>query len=133
MVAELAVFADDGVRMCEEVMSGANVRIDHDMGEQCGIVANDDVISNDDVSPDMSVGANCGRGRNDGGGMDSRSVCGGLIEELDSAGKGEVRVFYAKGSSVDLGEGWIDEHSGCFRGAGESGVFGIRNEGKVAG
>jgi hypothetical protein len=104
VVAELAVLANDRVGMREEVVAGADVRIDDDVGEDDGVVPEGDVVADDGVCADVCVGADLRSGGDNGCGVDAGCIGGRLIEEFDSPGEGEVGVVDTKGGSGDLGE-----------------------------
>ena len=81
----------------------------------------------------MSVGADLGGRGDDGGGMDSGSVGGRFVEEIEGAGEGEVRIGDAQGGGADRLECRLDEDCGRLGGAGERDVPGVGDEGELAG
>ena len=52
----------------------------------------------------MGVGADVGGGGDDGGGVDAGRVGGGLVEEFDGEGEGEVGILDAEGGGGDPGK-----------------------------
>ena len=133
VVAELAVLADDGVGVGEEVASNVSAGVDHDVRENGRVGADDDVVADDRVGADVGVGADFRGGCDYGRGMDSGGVGGRLVEEFERAGEGEVRVGYAEGGGRYLLECRVDQDYGGVGGAGAWRVFGIRYEGELAG
>ena len=65
--------------------------------------------------------------------MDAGRVSGRLVEELQCAGEGEVRVGKAQGRGGDLRECGLHEDGRGLGGAGERSVSGIGDKGDVAG
>jgi len=133
VIAEAAVLADDGVGVGEEVVSGTDVRVEDGMWKDGGVVADGDVVADDGVGTDMGVGADVSGGRDDCSWMDSGWVGRGAVEELDSKGEGQIGVFDAEGCGWDLRKFWFDQDSCCFGGTGEGSVFGVGDEGQIAG
>ena len=107
VVAEVAVLADDGVGVGEEVIAGAGVGVEDDVGEDGGVVADGDVVADDGVGADVGVGSDAGGGGDGGGGVDAGRVGGGLVEELDGEGEGEVGVFDAEGGGRGSRGSWV--------------------------
>jgi hypothetical protein len=100
VVAETAALSDDGVGVGEEVRADCCAGVDDDVRQQGGVWADLDVVPYDDVGAYVGVGAD-GRGwGDDGGGMDSRRVGGGWVEQLECAGEGEVGVRDAEARVV---------------------------------
>ena len=133
VVAEPAVLADDGVGVGEEVAADVGVGIDDDVRQQRGVLAEDDVVADDSVCADVGAGADLRGGCDDGGGMDSGRVRGRLVEQFQGVGEGEVGVGDAEGGGGDLFERRLDQDGSGLRGAGERGVFGVGDEGELAG
>jgi hypothetical protein len=64
--------------------------------------------------------------------MDFGRVGGRLVEEFERAGEGEVGIGDAERGGRDLLEGRLNHDCGGVGGAGERGVFGVRDEGELA-
>jgi hypothetical protein len=129
----MAMLADDGVSMCEEMISGMNMGIENDMGEQRGMIADDDMILNHYVCAYVSMLANAGCRCDHGCGMNSGSIDRRSIEEFDSAGEGQVRIFEPKGSDGKLCEFRLDQDGGGAGRARARCILLISNEGKLTG
>ena len=133
VVAEDAVFADDGVGVGEEVAADLDAGIENDVGQERGVRAEADVGADDDVSADVRVGADFSGGIDDGSGMNAGRIGGRLVEEAERAGEGVIGILDAEGCGGDLLKFGLDEDGGGARGAGESGVAGIGDEGDFSG
>jgi len=133
IVAKLTMLADDGVGMGEEMIANADMWIEDHVGQESGMVADHNMIFDDDIGSDVRAGPYFCCGGDDGCGVNAGSVDRRLVEELDGACEGEIRIGDAEGRGCDFGERWLNEHGGSPGGAGERGVFGIGDEGKVAG
>lgn len=133
IVADAAVFADYGMGVGEEAMADVDAGIQDDMGQNDGVVAEDDIAANDGEGADVGACADACGGMDRGGGIDAGGPGGRLVEELDGAGEGQVGVFEAEGGDGDFREIVGDEDGRGTGGAGLSGVFGIGDEGDVAG
>ena len=133
VVAEAAVFADDGVGVGEEVAADLCVGVDDCVGQKSCMISNDRVVADDDVRADVGFGADRRGGRDDGGGMDSGGVGWGLVEEFEGAGEGQIGIGDAQGCGGDITEGGFDQDGGGLGGAGQRRVLGVGDEGELAG
>ncbi len=133
MIAELTVLTDDGVGVNEEIVSGVYMGVKNDVWEENGIVAEDDMVADNYIGPDVGVGADSGRGCDDGCGVDPRSIDGRRVEELDGLSEGEIWIFNAKCGCSDVWEGAFYQDSRCLSSASERSVFGVGDEGQIAG
>ena len=133
VVAEDAVFADDGVGVREKVAADLNAGIEHDVRQNGGVRAEAHVGTDDGVCADVGVCADFGRGIDDGGGMNAGRIGGRLIEEAERAREGVVGVLDAQGCGGDFLKFGLDEDGGGVGGAGERGVARIGDEGDFGG
>ena len=86
------------------MISDDGVRVDDDVRQNGGVVADDGAFAYDSVRCDMCVPSNFRRGMNDSGGMNARRVLGFLIKELHGFGEGKIRVCGAERGGGDLGK-----------------------------
>ncbi len=94
-IADAAKFADDGVRMREEIVADADAAIEGDGTVEHGVLADDDVFINETVRADVSVGADfCGSG-DDRSGMHARRVLWRLVKKFEGAGEGKIGIVAA--------------------------------------
>jgi hypothetical protein len=131
IVAETAVFADDGMSVGEEAVADVDVGVEDDVGKQHGVLAEDAIIGDHSEGANMGVCADPCRGRDDGGGVDPRWIERRLVKELDGAGEREVGVRDAESRSPYLGELGFDKDCGCPGGAGKGNIPGVGNEGDL--
>ena len=133
VIAEDAVFANDGMGVREEVTADLYAGIEHDVGQKSGVRAEAHVGTDDRVGADVRAGADFRSGINDGSGVDAGRISGRLIEESERAVEGVVGVLDAQGCGGDFLEFGLDDDGGGAGGSGESGVAGIRDEGDFGG
>ncbi len=62
VIAELAEFAHDCVRVREEIRADPGSAIDRDVREQDGVVSDFDILIDDDVRTEMRIAADLCRG-----------------------------------------------------------------------
>ncbi len=122
MVAEDAVFANDGVRVREKVAADLNAGIKHDVGQERGVRTEADARADDRVCADVRVGADFSGGIDDGGGMNAGRVSRRLVEEAERARKGVIGILDAQRCGGDFLKFRLDEDGRGVRGAGERGV-----------
>ena len=132
VVAQLTELSDYGMSVGEEIVANGGSAIDDRVGEQDGVVSDDDVFVDDHVSANVRVLADFCGVMDDGGGMDSGSVVGRMVEEFERFGPGEIWIVAAQHAGGEGGEALGDDDGGGFRYFGGSIVFGIRDEGELA-
>jgi len=133
VVAKLAVLANDSVGVGEKMISGADVRVEHDVRQQRRVISEHDIVGDDGIGPNMRVLADAGSRRDDGCGVNAGEVRGWIVEELDGAGEGQVRILEPEGGGGDLGEVGLDQDRGSSGGPGQGGVLLVGDEGDMAG
>ena len=133
VVAEAAMFANDGVGVGEEVVSDDGAGVDDGVCQERRVGSDAGVAIDDNVRADVGVGSDLRGGVDYGSGMDSVFVAGWLIEELKSAGEGEVGVLRAEHGSGNGGEVFGDDDGGGASRAGGGGIFRVSDEGYLTG
>ena len=128
VIAEDAVFADDGVRMREEIAADLDAGVDGYMGQKLGARPDAGARADDDVSSDMGALADDGAHIDCGGGVNAGRIIGRLVKEAERAGKGVVGVLDAERGNGNLGKFRLNQHCCGVRGARQAGVAGIGHE-----
>ena len=96
VIAQFAELAHLGVGVGEEAVADARPAIDHNVGQQHGIVADDGAGVDDDVGADVRSGSDPGGGVDDRGGMNAGRILRWLIEKLQRLRKSQVRIGVAQ-------------------------------------
>ena len=133
VIAEDAVFADDGMGVREEVAADLYAGIEHDVRQKRGVRAEANLGPTTAYAPMCAPSADFRGGIDDGGGMNAGRVGGRLVEKAERAGEGVIGILDAQGCGGDFLEFGLDDDGGGACGAGESGVAGIGDEGDLGG
>ena len=133
VIAEDAVFTDDGVGVGKEMIADLDAGVEDYVGQEGGVFSDADVGANDDVGADVRALADAGAGINDGGPVDAGGVYGRLVEEGQGAGEGEIGIRDAEGCGGDFLKFWINQDRCGVGFAGEGGVAGVGDEGHLRG
>ena len=133
MVAEDAVFANDGVRVREEVAADLNAGIEHDVRQDRRVRADADAGADDGVCADMRAFSDDGRGINDCCGMNSGRISRRLVEEAKRARESVIGILDAQRCGGDFLELRFNDDGSGVRGAGQRSVLNVRNEGDFGG
>jgi len=96
MIAQNASLAHHGMGVGKEIISCPHTRIQNDMRQNRGMIADFHLGSNDRVCPDVGVRADRRRGVDNRRGMDSWGIMGRLVKEPERLRKGEVGVRQAQ-------------------------------------
>src|SRR5664280_2018013 len=131
VVADVAVFADDGVGVRQKVVADSDAFVDHDVSAEHAVVTDDDVVFNHHIGTDAGVRADLRGGSDDGRRMNPRRVLRCLVEKLDGFRKSKVRILAAQEWNFPGGEVFADD-DGCGLGClGGSGIARVGDEGDV--
>src|SRR5271167_666613 len=104
IVAQCAVFAHHRMCVGEEVVADPGATVNDHMRQQHGVVANLDIVVDHHVCADVSIRSQLRGWRNYRGGMYTCAILRGLIEQINRAGEGKIRVLAAQHSGGDGGE-----------------------------
>ena len=132
-LAQLAVFADYGVRVSEEVVANTCAAVDDDVRQNDATIANDYVFVDDHVRADGGTRADSRRCMNLRCGMDAGLVFGRLIEKCKGASEGQVRVRTAQGRQGSRREILRNDDRGCFGCLYRGSIFWVGDKGDMPG
>ncbi len=133
VVTDAAILADDALGVREKIVADPDSAVDHDVGQKYGRVADGYVLANHDVGSKVNITAEPGSGMDDGGGMNSGSVTGRMMEKFERLGEGEIGVLRPQHGRRNGGKILRHNDGGRLSGAGGGGVLGIRNKGEFTG
>jgi len=138
-IANAAKFADDAVRVREEIVADLRAAIDRDGTVQDGVFADHDIFVDETVGTDVGVRSDFRGGGDDGGGMDAGRVGRRLIEKFERFGEGEVGIVAANESEgrragiAGYGCGVVDKDGGGASRLEQGSVALVGEEGDLAG
>jgi hypothetical protein len=131
-VAQPAALAHYGVGVGEAILPQARLWVNHHMGQQGAALADDHPRPDHHVGSEMDVLADDGARVYDRRGVNSRRIFRGGVENVDSAGKGQIRVRGPQCGSGDRFKVLGYQHSAGLGGAGERSVFRVGYKGQLA-
>ena len=133
VVAQVTEFSYHRMSVGEEIVADGCSAIDNDVGQKDSIVSDDGIFVDYHIRTKMRVLAELRLGIDYGSGMNTGSIGGRPIEQLDGFGPGQIGVAAAQHSRVNGGEVFGDDDGGRLGDLRGGVVLRIGDEGELAG